>query len=126
MKDIRVGLYLLKECGNIAEEAGRKKIENEDLEKALNKLDEFKIKNDLKDDQNIILELIKENNGESISTLSKIYNEKLGLDISYKTFRRRLDNLEKARLIKLEEEFTGMKGKSVNVYFNDVRKLDEF
>lgn len=126
LMDLRVGLYLLKETGNVCEEKGCKTIEKSDLDQAVCKLDGFKIKEDLKDDQNVILDLIKKNNGESISLLSKIYNEKCGLDISYKTFRRRLDKLEKANLIKLEEEFTGVKGKSVNVYFKDVRRLDEF
>jgi len=126
LKDIRVGLLLLKETGNVCEERGCKIIEESDLDKAVYKLGDFKIKEDLKDDQNVILDLIKENNGESITVLSKIYNEKCGSEISYKTFRRRLDTLEKAKLIKFEEEFTGMKGKSVNVYFSDVRKLDEF
>jgi len=125
-RDLRVGLYLLKETGNVCEERGCKTIEKNDMNNAVCKLDGFKIKEDLEDEQNIILDLIKSNNGESISILSRIYNEKCGSDVSYKTFRRRLDRLEKAKLIRLEEEFTGMKGKAVNVYFKDVRKLDEF
>ena len=126
LKDIRVGLCLLKEAGNIAEERSCKKIELDDFNKAIDRLSGFKIKNDLEDDEDIILELIKRNNGESVNMLSKLYNEKCGSDISYKTFRRRLDKLEKAKLIKLEEEYTGLKGRAVNVYFSDVRKLNEF
>lgn len=126
LDDIRVGLYLLREAGNIAEERSSKKVENKDLNKAIDKLSEFKIKNDLKNDENIILELIKENNGKSVTMLSKLYSEKYNSNISYKTFRRRLDKLERAKLIKLEEEYTGLKGKAVNVYFSDVRKLNEF
>lgn len=40
-KDIRVGLFLMKNAGEVAERRGTEKIEIKDVEKALNKIEEF-------------------------------------------------------------------------------------
>ena len=44
IKDLRSGLYLLKESGMIAEEQAKTKINLEHVEQAIKKLDEFSIK----------------------------------------------------------------------------------
>lgn len=124
LKDIRTGLYLLKESGDFAESRASKKIEVKDIENAIKKLENFKIKNskDLDDEKNEILELVKKNSGKQATELYKIYNK----NISYKTFRRRLEDLKKANLITIEEKSKGIKGKSTFVYFGTLKKLDEF
>ncbi|MFH1209724.1 MAG: AAA family ATPase [archaeon] len=124
LKDLRTGLYLLKESGDFAELRSSKKIEIKDVENAIKKLDNFKIKNskDLDDNENEILDLVKKNSGKQATELFKIYNK----EISYKTFRRRLEDLKKAKLISIEEKSKGAKGKSTFVYFGTLKKLDEF
>ena len=124
LKDIRTGLYLLKESGDFAESRASKKIEIKDIEYTIKKLENFKIKNskDLSNETNEILELIKKNSGKQTTELFKLYNK----DISYKTFRRRLEELKKANLITIEEKSKGIKGKSTFVYFGTLKKLDEF
>ena len=46
LQDIRAGLYLLKESGNLAESKSSKKISLEDVNNAIKKLQEFQIKDD--------------------------------------------------------------------------------
>ncbi|MBU2634509.1 MAG: AAA family ATPase [Nanoarchaeota archaeon] len=124
LKDLRTGLYLLKESGDFAETRSSKKIEIQDVQNAIKKLDNFKIKNskDLDNEKNEILDLVKNNNGKQSTELYKLYNK----DISYKTFRRRLEDLKKAKLINIEEKSKGAKGKSTYVYFGNLKKLNEF
>ena len=73
LKDIRSGLYLLKEAGLAAEDAARKEVLVKDVEKAIGKLQDFKIKkiDALDEDVQGILELIKKQ-AECIPVLIKL------------------------------------------------------
>ncbi|MEK6907549.1 MAG: hypothetical protein AABW45_03400, partial [Nanoarchaeota archaeon] len=122
MNDIRAGIFLLKEAGDIAESRSSKKITLENIRKAITKLDEFKIKNDLNQEQNEILELIKKHSGKQAKDIYNYYNK----SISYRTFRRRLEELENAKLITLEEKSLGAKGKITHVYYGTNKSLSEF
>ena len=124
LQDIRAGIYLLKEAGNLAESRSSKLINNEDVDRATKNLQEFKIRNstDLSKERNDLLELVKNNSGNTASELFKIYNK----DISYKTFRRRLEDLANSKLITLEEKSVGAKGKITYVYFGISKSLSEF
>ena len=124
LRDIRAGIYLLKEAGNLAESRSSKLINNEDVDRATKNLQEFKIRNstDLSKERNDLLELVKNNSGNTASELFKIYNK----DISYKTFRRRLEDLANSKLITLEEKSVGAKGKITYVYFGISKSLSEF
>jgi len=123
MRDIRVGLFLVREAGNIAEQRLKKKIEKEEAEKAIEKLADFKIKNSasLTEEQDKILNLIKENNGKSTTEIHKFLEN----DISYRTFFRKLKELEEGNLISMKEENIGP-GKKTIVNFGSTKKLDEF
>jgi len=123
LKDIRSGVYLLKEAGDITESNSRKKIELEDVDKAIKKLQEFKIRNsaDLNENRNELLELIKNNSGSSAADLFREYNK----DISYKTFRRKLDDLTDSKLITIMNKQSA-KGKTSYVYFGILKSLNEF
>lgn len=123
MKDIRTGLFLLREAGNIAEQRLKRKIDVEDAKKAIEKLADFKIKNSssLSEDQNKILNLIKDNTGKSTTEIHKLLEN----DISYRTFFRKLKELEELNLISLNEENQGP-GKKTIVNFGSMKKLDEF
>lgn len=123
-KDIRTGIYLLKEAAELAESKLRNKILKEDVKTSLSKLDKFKIKSskELEKKEDELLNLIKENSGKTARDLFKLYNK----DISYKTFRRRLEDLRKANLIYIEEQFLGAKGKVSIVNYGSLKRLSEF
>lgn len=127
IKDIRTGLYLLKEAGNHAEEQASKKIEKTHAEKALSTLQQFHSKDDkeLADDEQIILNLIKDNSGNKIGDLFKFYQEKGGKQ-TYKTFQRRIDKLEKGKYITTHKTEGGKEGNTTLIKYGEVKKLTEF
>ena len=96
LKDIRVGLFLLKESGNFAEEKASKKIIAEHALKAIDKLKEYNKPMELDEDESSILELIKLNPEKTTPELFEIY-QKQGGDKTDRTFHRKLKNLEKER-----------------------------
>jgi len=109
LQDIRTGLFLLREAGNIAERKLKKSIDLEDAQKSISKLIEYKIKNDLTEEQNRLLELIKNNSGKSTSEMHPLFDK----EISYRTFLRKLKPLEIAKLINLKEENQGESKKTL-------------
>ena len=110
LKDVRVGLHLLREAGNLAEQRLKRKIEEEDVRDALQLIAESDIC-DLSDDERFLFELIKNNFGKTSKEIYKHY----GHSVSYRTFLRRLKDLEEARLISIKEENQGA-GKQFFVY----------
>lgn len=120
--DLRTGMYLLKESGDAAELRQSKKIEIVDIDKALDKLNKFKIKSseDLNSEQSSLLDLIENNQDKSTTELHKLFNSK----ISYKSFKRRLDDLKNAKLIDFEEKSLGAGGRVTKVSLP--KKLNEF
>src|SRR3989344_1220875 len=123
LEDLRTGVYLLKECGDLAELKNKNIIENEEAENAILKLNEFKTKNDgdLKDDLSEILSLIKVNSSKSSSELFDIYGKG-----SYKNFKRKLNELEKNRFISIKEENSGGNGRKTIINYESLKTLDEF
>ncbi|MBS3134989.1 AAA family ATPase [Candidatus Woesearchaeota archaeon] len=123
LQDVRTGIYLLKESGDIAEFKNKNKIEVEDVDESIKKLDNFKIKDseDIDEILNDILELIKLNDGKSSRELFDIY----GKD-SYKTFKRKLNELEKNKLISTKEVNSGLHGKKTIVNYGSLKKLSEY
>jgi cell division control protein 6 len=122
LNDVRAGIFLLKEAGDIAEQRASKKISLDDVKKAINKLPDFKIKNDLDEEQNKILELVRKYSGKPIRDIYNYYDK----NVSYRTFRRRLEELNNAKLITLEEKSLGARGKVAYVYFGLNKSLAEF
>ncbi len=118
LKDIRTGLFLLKEAGNVAEMNASREIKLEHAQKALDKLAGFKIKDSLEfgEEEQEILDLIKENSGISIKDLYGLY----GKDITYRTFHRKIDELRKNNMVEIKE----VPGKSSVVNYS--KKLSDF
>ena len=116
--DVRTGIFLLRESGNIAEMKASRKVLIEHCEKAIEKMDNFKIKKveEFDDEEKKILELIKENSGLSIKELFDLYSG----SVSYRTFHRKIEELDKNKMISLGE----LRDKSRIVNYN--KKLSEF
>lgn len=126
-KDIRQGLYLMRESGDAAENRASRKIEKADVEKAVQKLDEFNIKSpeDLEDDTNFILAIIKKNSGAKIGDIFKIYQGEGGKR-AYKSFQRKVKTLEQGRFIETEK-LTGAGGNTTLLKYKEKeKKLTEF
>ncbi|MFH1211990.1 MAG: AAA family ATPase [Candidatus Woesearchaeota archaeon] len=128
MKDIRSGIFLLKESSLIADERGSKKVSLDDVNKALKKLEDFTIKNsaDLEEDTQFILDIVRENTGRKIGELYEVYKQKGGKAV-YKTFQRKIAMLEKNRFISTER-LTGAGGNTtiISKVSKTNKSLDEF
>ena len=127
VQDIRTGLYLMKETGNIAENKSSRRITIEHAQLALNKVNEFTIKNteDLASDEKLILELIKANSGKKIGDLFRLYQEQDG-KLVYKSFQRKIDRLQKNKFIVVEKTAGGGEGNTTIIKSNSEKKLTEF
>jgi len=104
-KDIRTGLYLMRQAALKAEEKASKKVLTEHVEKALATMDEFTIKNsaDLNDEEKFIYEVVKKHDGKKIGDLYNLY-KKEGGEASYKTFQRKIAALDEGKFISLERK----------------------
>ena len=107
LQDIRTGLFLLKESALIAENKSLKKIKLEYSEEAIKKLATFtpKDKKHLQEDEKQILALIKDNSGKSIKDLYGIYS--LNNNLAYRTFQKKIKQLETAKQITLKDHKDG-------------------
>lgn len=113
-KDMRTGLFLLKQAGENAENAGSREIKTEHIKAAL----EFASINSIEKNEDILLNLIKENSGKSSSEIFKIFTEKEGKTL--RTFQRKLKELEVANKIKLTEENKGFNGRQTTIEYTEV------
>lgn len=128
LKDIRAGLYLLKEAGMAAEEKSNKKITLEHIKTAITKFDEFTIKKstDLEEETHNILNIIKANNNKKIGDLFQLYLDSGG-SLSYKSFQRRINKLEKEKFISVTKTLGGEEGNtSIVKYRKPAKKLTDF
>ena len=127
MQDIRIGLYLMKEGGLIAEDKSSRKILLEHAQLALDKIDEFSIKkqSDLALDEQLILDLIKNNSGKKIGDIFKLYQNNGG-KLVYKTFQRKIDRLQKNKFIVVEKTAGGNEGNTTIIKHVSEKKLTEF
>ena len=102
-KDIRIGLFLLKETGNATELRSSKKVSQEDIEKAISKVSSFQqTKTILDDEEKELLVMIKNNPGSSSSEIYTLYNQKFNK--TDRTFRRKISTLKESDLINVTEE----------------------
>ena len=118
MKDIRSGLFLLKESGIFAENKGSRNILKNHTQEAISKLEGFKIKDskEFNKDEQLVLELIKKNTGKTIKELFDLFDT----EMSYRTFHRKIEELNKNNMI----EFGKKKGKSIMINYS--KKITEF
>ena len=127
LQDIRTGLYLLKEAGQIAEDKSSRMILVEHAQQALSNIDKFSIKNtsELATDEQLILDLIKNNSGKKIGDIFKIYQNNGGHHV-YKSFQRKIDRLQKNKFIVVEKTAGGAEGNTTIIKHNSEKKLTEF
>jgi len=120
-KDLRTGLFLMRESGNIAENASSRKIKEDHVKLAILKQSKFKIKSsaDFGEEERKILNLIKEHSGKTIKDVYEVYR-KIGGDKSYRTFHRSINDLKVNKMILVE----GKSGTSSIVRYS--RKLTDF
>ena len=126
IKDARIGLYLMKESGNIAEEKSARKINLDHVALAIKKVDDFQIKpkEGLGEDLKRVLRIVKEASGERIGNLYNTYSNEGGT-VSYKSFKRRVNKLEEGRFISTEK-VSGKDGNTTLVHHSSDKKLTEF
>ena len=115
--DLRVGINLLKSCGNIAEASASRKITQEHFDNAIESLVSLNIRktvDSLNDSENTLLKMIV--NWEGVckaADLSEIFTNETGS--SYASFNRTLNKLEFVRLIDTKYTGKGVRGKSRDV-----------
>lgn len=105
--DLRLGINLLKSCGNIAEAEASREITQKHYDEAVDSLVSVNVSetiNALTDDEKSLLRLIADCDGVcAAGELSEQYKEKT--KSSYASFNRALDKLEFVRLV--DTKFTG-------------------
>ena len=127
LQDIRIGIHLMKEAGIIAENKSSRKILLEHAKQALDKINEFTVKNpnELASDEQMILDLVRQNSGKKIGDLFKTYQSKGG-NLVYKSFQRKIDRLEKNKFIIIEKTEGGNEGNTTIIKSNAEKKLTDF
>lgn len=125
-QDVRIGLYLMKEAGNIAEEKSSRKITSFHVAEAIKKVDTFYIKpkEGLDDELKLILELVRQNTGKKIGDIYSSYAEHEG-DLSYKSFNRRITKLIEGKFIHAEK-VSGSQGNTTILHHVSDKKLSDF
>ncbi len=126
INDVRVGLYLMKEAGNLAEEKSSRKIGLSHVAEAIKKVDDFHIKpkEGLEADLLQVLDLVKNNSGKKIGDLFSTYSEQGG-EMSYKSFHRRIMKLDEGKFLSTEK-ISGKEWNTTIVNYNAYKKLTEF
>ncbi|HLD12354.1 MAG TPA: AAA family ATPase [Candidatus Nanoarchaeia archaeon] len=126
LRDLRAGLFLLKEAGEIAETAASRKITMQHTTQAIEKLDNFKIRSSetLNDTDKELLELIKKNSGKTTSEIFGSYQQ-TGGEKSLRTFQRKIDILLKNRVISKKEVAT-FPGRTTRLYYGSIKSLQDY
>ncbi|PIO00225.1 hypothetical protein COT72_02435 [archaeon CG10_big_fil_rev_8_21_14_0_10_43_11] len=113
-EDIRVGLFLLLNAAKNAEQSGHEKISNEDLDAALSKLAQFKIKTSLSKlstDEQLLIDLVSKFPGLISGELFQKYSD-AGGTLTMRSYRRMLMRLSRLELLSLENTSKGFRGQS--------------
>ena len=112
--DLRVGINLLRTCGNIAEADASREITQEHFDKAIDSLVSVNISETLKslnDVERTVLKMIADSDDVcAAGELSEAFKEKTGS--SYASFNRALDKLEFVRLVDTKFTGKGVRGNS--------------
>lgn len=125
-KDVRIGLYIMREAGEIAEEKSSRHITPVHVAEAIKKVEDFHIKpkEGLEDDLKIILEMIRDHTGQKIGDLYEAYHQ-MGGEVSYKSFQRRILKLSEGGFI-TTEKVSGKDGNTTLLHYAANKKLTEF
>jgi cell division control protein 6 len=126
LQDVRIGLYLMREAGNLAEEKSSRKVTLQHVAEALKKVEEFHIKpkEGLDEELQMILNIVREHSGQKIGDVFSAYAEKGG-ELSYKSFQRRILKLQEGRFISTEK-LSGKEGNTTVISISADKKLSEF
>lgn len=126
-KDLRSGIYLLREAGIAAEGRSSKLVTYEHATTALAKLTDFTVKgtDDLDADSKVILDVVKASPDERIGELYKLY-QLAGGSGTYKTFSRKVDKLEQNSFIVVEKVNLGNQGNTSVIRPAGNRKLTDY
>lgn len=112
--DLRVGINLLKSCGNIAEASASREITQEHFDNAIESLVSINVSETLKslnDTERDLLKMIVDYDGVwTAGELGDEFKRKIGS--SYASFNRTLDKLEFVRLIDTKFTGKGVRGNS--------------
>ncbi|MBI4141729.1 AAA family ATPase [Candidatus Woesearchaeota archaeon] len=125
-RDVRTGLFLLREAGLCAEENSAKRISVEHANIAVKKVCEFtqhEIDN-LSGDAKDILSLVSKHSGKKIGDLFELY-KKNDSSMNYKTFQRRIEKLTIGGFVNTEKIVGGKEGKTTIVSTVDAKKLQK-
>ncbi len=128
LNDIRVGLHILKESANNAEEDSSRSVKLEHVKKAIAGLSDFKVKKEeaLDQEAKFVLDIVKNNSGKKIGDIYQAYKQ-AGGDAVYKTFQRKIKKLEQGKFVMLNKIIGGAEGKTTIVKVADTtKKLTEF
>ncbi len=127
VEDLRSGLYLMRESGLIAESKSSKKVTLDHVKAAVAKMEQFSVKpkDELDDDANFILEIVRKNSGKKIGDLFKIYQQDGGQSV-YKTFQRKIRRLSDGKFISIQLIKGGADGTTSLITFQSNKKLTEF
>jgi cell division control protein 6 len=127
LEDVRSGLYLMREAGNNAENRASKKIEVEDVDDAIKKLDDFNIKSidALEPELKLVLKVVKANEKCKIGELYEKYKEEGG-EKTYKTFQRSIKKLAENKFISTKKIKGGAGGSTTMVDYSKNKTLSEF
>ena len=128
--DIRTGLYLMRESGNIAEEKFAKRITLAHATAAIEKLEKFTVKKSSalgEDEQKLLSHITTEfkKGNVRIGDLFKTLSEG-GSVMSYKTLQRKINHLAENRFIAIEKVTGGPGGTTTVIKPVTNRKLTEF
>lgn len=123
--DVRLGLYLMRESGLIAEEKSARVIGRTHVQEALQRADAFQSKKTAELDESLqgLLKFVQDNNGEKIGDLFTKYKELVGEDVSYRTFQRKITKLEEGQFISTKN-LVGKDGNTTLVSCN--KRLTDF
>jgi len=125
-EDIRTGLFLLLNSAKNAEQAGKKRVDLSDFMDAYKSLSNFRIANSLNQlnpDEKLIVDIVKENEGVISGKVYGLY-KKSGGELSDRSFRRKLEKLERLELLRTESVGEGFKGRSRRIFLG--KKLKSF
>jgi archaeal cell division control protein 6 len=124
-EDIRVGIKLLKVAGEVAESDSSTKVQGKHVSEAINRINEFKIKNtvELTDEDKFILSICEKHSNKRFGVVYEAYTNSGGVK-SKKTFRRKLEKLQLRKLINLEQTGEGFMGRSTIIKHIGLKKRD--
>jgi Fe2+ or Zn2+ uptake regulation protein len=115
----------MRESGSVAEQHASRNVLLEHAEKSVSKLSEFFAKDseELADSEKKILELIKQSPNKKIGELYKQLQES-GSNISYKSFQRKIEKLEKGKFISADKTGGGKQGNTKIINIKDKQLTD--